>query len=242
MYTLFAAPPEKDLEWSEESIEGAWRFLNRVYRVVDKHTGGAGKENGFTTEVAEGPQSSQRRGTQDPGAKAASGAPTEKERELLRKAHQSLQRVTQDFEGRWHFNSAIAQIMELVNAIYAAEPLDGGVRPEVQKEVMELVTLMLAPMTPHLAEELWEMLGHKDGLWTVSWPTINTELAKEDEVEIPVQVNGKVRGRVTVPAGSGQEEVMKRAQVDPGVAAHLAGKTVRKVIFVADKLLNIVVG
>jgi len=240
LYTLFAAPPEKDLEWSEESIDGAWRFLNRVYRIVDKHT--AGKEKGFTTEGTEGPQSSQRKVTQDPGAKTAPGAPTEKERELLRKAHQSLQRVTQDFEGRWHFNSAIAQIMELVNAIYAAEPLDDGVRPAVQKEVLELVTLMLAPMTPHLAEELWEMLGHKNGLWTVSWPAINAELAKEDEVEIPVQVNGKVRGRVKVAAGSSQEEVMKLAAADAGVAGHLAGKTVRKVIFVGDKMLNVVVG
>src|SRR5579863_7160601 len=135
---------------------------------------------------------------------------TEKERTLLRKAHQTLQRVTQDFETRWHFNSAIAQIMELVNAIYAAEPLDEGVRPEVQREVLELVTLMLAPMTPHLAEELWEMLGHKDGLWVEEWPAINEELAREDEVEIPVQVNGKVRGRVKVAAGSSQDEVMKK--------------------------------
>jgi leucyl-tRNA synthetase len=222
LYTLFAAPPEKDLEWSEESIDGAWRFLNRVYRVVDKHAGEAARV----------------------GAQAGVPVPrwTEKEKGLLRKAHQSLQRVTQDFEGRWHFNSAIAQIMELVNAIYAAEPLDDGVRPALQKEVLELVTLMLAPMTPHLAEELWEMLGHTEGLWTVSWPAINEELAKEDEVEIPVQVNGKVRGRVKVAAGSSQEEVMKLASADAGVAGHLAGKTVRKVIFVTDKMLNLVVG
>ena len=239
LYTLFAAPPEKDLEWSEESIDGAWRFLNRVYRVVDKHAKDMGER--FNAEDAESAEFAEKK-PQDPGATTAPGAPTEKERELLRKAHQTLQRVTQDFEGRWHFNSAIAQIMELVNAIYAAEPLDEGVRPAVQKEVLELVTLMLAPMTPHLAEELWEMLGHADGLWTVSWPAINEVLAKEDEVEIPVQVNGKVRGRVTVPAGSSQEEVMKKAQADPGVAAHLAGKPIRKVIFVADKMLNIVVG
>jgi leucyl-tRNA synthetase len=221
IYTLFAAPPEKDLEWSEESIEGAWRFLNRVYRVVDKHAEAASE-------------------------RAQAGVPvplwTGKEKGLLRKAHQTLQRVTQDFEGRWHFNSAIAQIMELVNSIYAAEPLEDGVRPAVQKEVLELVTLMLAPMTPHLAEELWEMLGHKDGLWLVPWPAINEELAREDEVEIPVQVNGKVRGRVTVSAGASQDEVMKWAAVDAGVAGYLAGKTVRKVIFVADKMLNIVVG
>jgi leucyl-tRNA synthetase len=250
IYTLFAAPPEKDLEWSEESIEGAWRFLNRVYRVVDKHAGSARevasgewrvasaekREKGFTTEGTEGTQSSQRRG-ETPGAQW-----TEKEKGLLRKAHQTLRRVTQDFEGRWHFNSAIAQIMELVNAIYAAEPLEEGVRPEVRNEVLELVTLMLAPMTPHLAEELWEKLGHVGGLWTVGWPEFNAELAKEDEVEIPVQVNGKVRARVTVPAGSSQELVMEKALADPVVAGYLAGKTVRKVIFVGDKMLNLVVG
>jgi leucyl-tRNA synthetase len=241
LYTLFAAPPEKDLEWSEESIEGAWRFLNRVYRVVDKHSDevASGKERSITERAEEehrAHREEQHAGRQD------AGATTEKEKTLLRKAHQALKRVTQDFEGRWHFNSAIAQIMELVNAIYAAEPLEEGVRPAVQKEVLELVTLMLAPMTPHLAEELWEMLGHKDGLWTVSWPAINEELAKEDEVEIPVQVNGKVRGRVKVAAGASQDDVMQRAREDAGVAGHLNGKAIRKVIFVADKLLNVVVG
>ena len=232
LYTLFAAPPEKDLEWSEESIDGAWRFLNRVYRVVDKHAAEVASEEKRKANAEA--QSSLRSAEKDQW--------TEKEKGLLRKAHQALKRVTQDFEGRWHFNSAIAQIMELVNAIYAAEPLDEGVRPAVQKEVLELVTLMLAPMTPHLAEELWEMLGHSEGLWTVSWPAINEELVKEEEVEIPVQVNGKVRGRVKVAAGSSQDEVMKLAAADAGVAGHLAGKTVRKVIFVADKMLNLVVG
>jgi len=243
LYTLFAAPPEKDLEWSEESIEGAWRFLNRVYRMVEKHSEATSGQRPVASEEKRKDNAEfAEKKTQDPGANAAPGAPTAKERELLRKAHQTLQRVTQDFEGRWHFNSAIAQIMELVNAIYAAEPLEEGVRPAVQKEVLELVTLMLAPMTPHLAEELWEMLGHKDGLWTVAWPAINEELAKEDDVEIPVQVNGKVRGRVKVAAGSSQEVVMKLAAADAGVAGHLNGKAIRKVIFVADKMLNIVVG
>ena len=222
LYTLFAAPPEKDLEWSEESIEGSWRFLNRVYRVVDKQA----------DKVASG---------QLPAANEESNW-TDKERALLRKAHQTLRRVTTDFETRWHFNSAIAQIMELVNAIYAAEPLEEGVRLGVRKEVLELVTLMLAPMTPHLAEELWEMLGHKDGLWSVRWPEFNAELAKEDEIQIPVQVNGKVRGRVIVAAGAAQEEVLEKARLDAGVAGHLNGKAVRKVVFVQDKMLNIVVG
>ena len=247
LYTLFAAPPEKDLEWSEESIEGSWRFLNRVYRVVDKHAGSAGEVAGG--EKSQDPCSKNEPGaptrSEDPPLNTKGGAPaaaSEKEKALLRKAHQTLRRVTHDFEGRWHFNSAIAQIMELVNAIYAAEPMEDGVRPEVRKRVLELVTLMLAPMTPHLAEELWEMLGHKDGLWTTRWPEFNAELAKEDEVEIPVQVNGKVRGRVTVAAGAGQNEVLEKAKADTGIAAHLNGKAVRKVVFVHDKMLNIVVG
>src|SRR6516162_5239969 len=210
LYTLFAAPPEKDLEWSEESIEGAWRFLNRVYRLVDKHAGSRG-------DMASGSAASLGMRTQ---------SYTEKEKELLRKAHQALRRVTQDFEGRWHLNSAIAQIMELVNAIYAAEPLENGVRPEVRKEVLELVTLMLAPMTPHLSEELWEMLGHKEGLGAVSWPAFSTDLAREEELEIPVQINGKVRARVTMAAGASQDQVLEKAKADAAVAGYLQGKTV----------------
>jgi leucyl-tRNA synthetase len=221
LYTLFAAPPEKDLEWSEESIEGAWRFLNRVYRLVEKHS-----------EAVSAVQSA--------AGQTSNAAATEKEKALLRKAHQTLRRVTQDFETRWHFNSAIAQVMELTNAVYAAEPLHEGVRQEVQKEVLELVTLMLAPMTPHLSEELWEMLGHKNGLWTVSWPAFNPELAKEEEVEIVVQVSGRVRGKVKVTAGAAQQDVLKLAQSAAGVTAHLDGKKIVKVIYVPDKLLNIV--
>jgi leucyl-tRNA synthetase len=220
LYTLFAAPPEKDLEWSEESIEGSWRFLNRVFRLVDRH---AAAVRGATN-----------------GAKDAVGA-TSKEKTLLRKVHQTLRRVTQDFETRWHFNSAIALIMELTNEIYAQEPLEEGVRSEVRKEALELLTLMLAPMTPHIAEELWEMLGHKNGLWTVAWPNFDANLAREDEVEIPVQINGRLRGRVKVAAGTGEEEVVKMALPDPAIAHHLAGKRIVKRIFVPDKLLNLVV-
>jgi len=179
---------------------------------------------------------------QDPGSQTEPGAPktsySEAEKGLLRKTHQALKRVTSDFDTRWHFNSAIAQVMELTNALYAAED---SVRAEVKREALEILVLMLAPMTPHLAEELWEMLGHSGGLWTVSWPAYNPELARDEEVEIVVQVNGKVRGKVKVAAGTSQGEVMKLAEADAGVAAHLAGKTVVKVIFVQDKLLNIVV-
>jgi leucyl-tRNA synthetase len=220
LYTLFAAPPEKDLEWSEESIEGSWRFLNRVYRLVERHA----------QEVC---------GVKSGNAGAATASP--KEKILLRKAHQTLRRVTQDFETRWHFNSAIALIMELTNEIYLQEPLEKSVRPEVRKEVLELLTLMLAPMTPHLAEELWEMLGHTGGLWTAGWPAFDEALTREDEVEIPVQVNGRLRGKVKVAVGTGADEVEKRALADPVIAPHLAGKSIVKRIFVPDKLLNLVV-
>jgi leucyl-tRNA synthetase len=221
LYMLFANQPEKDLEWSEDSIEGAWRFVNKVYRLVERHA-------------------AELRGV-DARAVADFAGATEKERRLLRKTHETLRRVTQDFDARWHFNSAIALIMELHNEIHAAEPLNEGVRPEVRKEVLELLTLMLAPMTPHLAEELWEMLGHTGGLWTVRWPAFNAELAKEDEVEIVVQVNGRVRGKLVVAAGLSEAGVVSKALADPAVVHHLNGKEVVKRIVVPNKLVNLVV-
>jgi leucyl-tRNA synthetase len=221
LYTLFAAPPEKDLEWSEESIEGSWRFLNRVYRLIERHA-----------EAVRGVK----------GGKVDALSTSLKEKTLLRKAHQTLRRVTSDFETRWHFNSAIALIMALAKEISDHEPLEQGVRPEVRKEVLELLTLMLAPMTPHLAEEIWEMLGHTEALGQVSWPACNEELAREEEVEIPVQVNGRLRGRIKVPAGSAEPEVVRVALALPAVAQHMNGKRVVKQIYVPDKLLNLVLG
>ncbi|HEV2197944.1 MAG TPA: leucine--tRNA ligase [Candidatus Acidoferrum sp.] len=221
LYTLFAAPPEKDLEWSEKDIDGSWRFLNRVYRLIERHA----------QEVAGA-------GDFDFGRSAMS----EKERELVRRTYETLRRVTSDFETRWHFNSAIALIMELTNNIYAQEPLAEGVRPEVRKEVLELLTLMLAPMTPHLAEELWEMLGHSDGLWNAQWPILTTgqaELAREDEVEVVIQVNGKVRGRMRVPVGLAENELIERAKAY--ATNYINGKRVVRAIVVPDKLVNLVV-
>ena len=220
LYTLFAAPPEKDLEWSEQSIEGCWRFLNRVFRLVDRHAGPVRSVSG----------------------KSSGNSPsTEKEKALLRKTHQTLRRVTQDFESRWHFNSAIALLMELTNEIHAHEPLEEGVRPEVRKEVLELLTLMLAPMTPHVAEELWEMLGHDSGLRTAAWPAFNSEFAREEEVEVVIQVNGRVRGKLKVSAGIAEKELVTLAMAEHFVSQHINGKRVVKQIFVPDKLLNLVV-
>src|SRR5712664_2367208 len=178
LYTLFAAPPEKDLEWSEESIEGSWRFLNRVYRLVDRHAESVREVKAGVGKIEDAP------------SKTEGGAPAGESRELmdaerylLRKTHQTLARVTSDFEKRWHFNSAIALIMELLNEIYAQEPLEENIRPGAMKEILEIVTLMLAPMVPHLSEELWEMLGHSGGLWQEKWPDHDPKLAKDTEVE-----------------------------------------------------------
>jgi leucyl-tRNA synthetase len=220
LYTLFAAPPEKDLEWSDQSIEGCWRFLNRVFRLVERHAGPVRSVNGKSS---------------------ASAPSTDKEKALLRKTHQTLRRVTQDFELRWHFNSAIALLMELTNEIHAHEPLEEGVRPEVRKEVLELLTLMLAPMTPHLAEELWEMLGHDKGLSAAAWPALNSELARDEEVEVVIQVNGRVRGKLKVSAGIAEKELVTLALAEQFVSQHINGKRVVKQIFVPDKLLNLVV-
>ena len=206
LYTLFAAPPEKDLEWSEQAIEGCARFLQRVYRLVAKH---AERLN---------------------AVKAASGAAgpldsaTAKEKALLRKAHQVLRRVTHDYEARWHFNSATALLMELVNEIQEREPLEDGVRPEIAKEVFELLVLMLNPMVPHLAEELWEILGHtRDTLAHAPWPKFVPELAAEDQVEIVVQLNGRVKEKVLVEAGLDKNALEKRVLGDPKIVKLLAG-------------------
>ncbi len=221
---LFAAPPEKDLEWSEQAIEGCARFLQRVYRLVSKHA-----ERLRTVQVKS-------------GAATSLDSATPKEKALLRKAHQVLRRVTHDFETRWHFNSATALLMELVNEIQAQEPLEEGVRPEIAKEVFELMTLMLNPMVPHLAEELWEILGHKhDSLAHAAWPKFVSELAAEDQVEIVVQLNGRVKERMLVEAGLDKEALQKRVMSDPKVAQLLNGQRLLKAIVVPDKLVNLVV-
>jgi leucyl-tRNA synthetase len=223
LYTLFAAPPEKDLEWSEQAIEGCSRFLQRVYRLVSKHA------DGLKNVQVEG------------GAATLLDSASPKEKILLRKAHQVLRRVTHDFDARWHFNSAIALLMELVNEIQAQEPLEDGVRPKVAKEVFELLTLMLNPMVPHLSEELWEILGHSnETLAHAAWPKFVPVLAAEDEVEIVVQIKGRVKGKIFVAAGLSKEELEKQALADSKIAPLIQGQRIVKVIVVPDKLVNVV--
>ena len=221
LYTLFAAPPERDLEWNEQGIEGCSRFLNKVYRLIDKH---APRLRTIPADAGRADWTS------------TSG----KEKKLLRTAHQTLKRVTNDFEVRWHFNSSIALVMELVNLLHDEEPLETDLRPEILKAVLEITVLMLSPMAPHLCEELWEKLGHSGGLKSVRWPVYREELAREEQFEIIIQINGRLRGKILVEDGLRDQEVADRAQKDPRISALLDGHKVEKMVVVPRKLVNIV--
>jgi leucyl-tRNA synthetase len=222
MYTLFAAPPEKDLEWSEQGIEGAARFLNKVYRLVAKHAGRLrGIEANFDSPID------------------LAGA-TEKEKVLVRRTHQTLKRVTNDFEVRWHFNTSVALIMELFNEFQAQEPLESDASPVIVKRALMILVLMLSPMVPHVAEELWEMLGIPGGIARQKWPAYREDLTREDQIEIIVQINGRVRGKILIDDSMSEDETRERALGDPRIKALLEGKTVVKVIVVPKKLVNIV--
>ncbi len=222
MYMLFAAPPEKDLEWDEQGIEGCSRFLNKVYRLVAK-------------------QAERLRGIHaDPGAKIDLAAATAKEKTLVRKAHQTLKRVTNDFEVRWHFNTSVALIMQLFNELHAAEPLDVDLNPAILKGVLEILVLMLSPLAPHIAEELWEMLGHSTGLSAAKWPAYRDDLAREEQFEVIIQINGRLRGKILVDDGFNDDETLDRALNDPRISVLIDGKQVVKTVVVPKKLVNIV--
>jgi leucyl-tRNA synthetase len=224
LYTLFAAPPERDLEWSEQGIEGCARFLSRLYRLIARHAEALGPAPAKLSSAKPDAQTSV----------------SDKEKALRRKAHQTLRRVTKDFEERWHFNSSIALIMELVNLIQSLEPLEEDTRPEVIRETLELLTQMIAPMAPHLAEELWSMLGHAEGLTHAAWPEYVAQLAAEEQVEIVVQINGRTRGKILSEPGLGDDELFERVLADPRIAQLLAAQKIVKSIAVRDKLVNFV--
>jgi leucyl-tRNA synthetase len=221
LYSLFAAPPDRDLDWQDTGIEGIQRFLGRVYRFVLRNA---------------------KPGSPDWRTPLPQGLSTEARR-VQRKLHQTIKRVTDDFRGRWHFNTCIAAIMELVNELYAAEEriAQGAIPTALLAEAQRTLVLLLAPFAPYLAHELWEMLGEQGSLLQAPWPKYDAALAKEEEIEIPVQMNGKLRGRVLVPADAGEEWVKQRALADEKVKAAIAGKKILKTIYVPGKLLNLVV-
>jgi len=220
MYALFAAPPDRDLEWQEEGVAGISRFLSRVHRLTMKYSESAGQRvSGAASPAGQSGQA------------------------LLRKLHQTIAKITLDFSGRWHFNTCIAAIMELVNAIAAGEAaMDSGeMAPATVAEVFRNLVLMLAPFAPFLAAELWEEIGGEGTVFRTAWPVADAELTREAEVEIPVQSNGKLVTVVKVPAGSDEATIKAAALADAKVEARMQGKTVVKVIVVPGKLVNIVV-
>jgi len=222
MYALFAVPPDKDLEWQEEGVAGISRFLSRVYRLTTKYASVVKSTGPHAIDVA----------AVEPSAL-----------KLLRKLHQTIAKITLDFSGRWHFNTSIAAIMELVNEIVATESeIDkGALGPAEIAHVFTNLVLLLTPFAPFMTAELWEQIGGKGVVFRAPWPVSNPELLQEDEMEIPVQMNGKLVNVVKVPVGSEEDVVKTAALADSKVAARLEGKTVVKVIVVPGKLVNLVV-
>jgi leucyl-tRNA synthetase len=226
IFCLFAAPPEKDLEWSDLGIEGSFRFLNRTWRIIMDYLDDIRDVTPFG------------------GAVNGNGRPLEGEmKELRRKTHQTIKKVTADIEDRFHFNTAISAVMELVNALYQTNhpAADDRKSLSVIRETMDAVVLLLSPIVPHFSEELWEMLGHGQGVADAAWPSFDPAVASEEEITIVVQVNGKVRGRITVSAGEGEEKIKGLARTEAKVEKLIAGKEVVKEIYVPNKLVNIVV-
>ena len=222
-YSLFAAPPDRDLDWQETGIEGVQRFLGRVYRYVLRNAQ---------------PQHPDWR-------KPVPAELSPEARALQRKLHQTIKRITDDFQGRWHFNTCVAAIMELTNAMYAAEEKGEGKEAKIPvaflADVQRSLVLMLAPFAPYLGHELWEMLGEKSSLLRARWPQYDAALAKEDEVELAVQINGKVRSRIVVPADSTEEYVKDVALADEKVRAAIGGKQIVQIRVIPGRLVNIVV-
>ena len=224
MYALFAAPPDRDLEWQEDGVAGVSRFLSRVHRLTTKFAPAIRALKAQHSHAQFAPQSIEGLA-------------------LLRKLHQTIAKITLDFSGRWHFNTCIAAIMELVNAIVANDAAmeSGEVPAATIAELLRTLTLLLAPFAPFLAAELWEEMGYEGAVFRVPWPIADAELARESEIEIPVQVNGKLVTVITLPAGSDDETVKADALADEKVDARIAGKTIVRVIVVPGKLVNIVV-
>jgi leucyl-tRNA synthetase len=223
MYALFAAPPDKDLQWQEEGVAGISRFLGRVYRLTMKHLE-------YPIEVV--------------------GSAPVAEVRILRSLHQTIGKVTQDFSGRWHFNTCIAAIMILVNEIDDAESLilSKRISKATLDEIFRNLTLLLSPFAPFLAQELWLKLGGEGAVFRQPWPVANSQLAQATEVEIPVQVNGKLANVLRFSAGlvadvlnSEDQRLIDLVLLDEKVKSRIAGKTVVRAVVVKGKLVNIVV-
>jgi leucyl-tRNA synthetase len=223
MYTLFGGPPDRDLDWQDAGVEGISRFLSKVYRFVMRNAK---------------PDDPAWNGDHDGQLSPAA-------RKMQRKLHQTIQRITEDFSGRWHFNTSISALMELVNELYdyeASAQRSGQSAPlALLADAQRRLVLMLAPFAPYLAHELWEVLGETSDLLRAPWPEYDPALAKEEEVEIGIQVNGKIRSRIVVAADAEDDQVHQLALADEKVKAAIEGKEIVKVLVVKGRLVNIAV-
>src|SRR5262249_15973673 len=235
LYVMFVAPPEKEVEWSDAGLEGSFRFLMRVWRLVDHWAETVGGD----------------------GVPACGGDCNDAERSLRRKTHETIRRVTGDVEERMHLTTAVSSLMELVNELYAfsegtahGAPSRADAIPDrveriqtisAVKEAVDALVLMISPFAPHTAEELWQALGHSGGLAKAAWPSFDPEVVKAAEGVVPVQVTGKLRGRITAPASATEDQLRDLALADAAVRAHTDGKTVRKVVVAKGPLVSVVV-
>jgi leucyl-tRNA synthetase len=223
MYTLFGGPPDRDLDWQDAGVEGISRFLSKVYRFVVRNAR---------------PEDPAWNGNHD-------GKLSAEARKMQRKLHQTIQRITEDFSGRWHFNTSISALMELVNELHdyetSAQRSGQPVALPLLADAQRRLVLMLAPFAPYLAHELWELLGESSELLRAPWPKYDPALAKEEEVEIGIQVNGKIRSRIVVPADATDDHVRELALADEKVKAAIDGKEIVKVLVVKGRLVNIAV-
>jgi leucyl-tRNA synthetase len=218
LYILFAAPPELSMEWSETGIEGPHRFLQRVWRLVQKHAGPG-----------------------SPGRASLAGL-SENGAALRRKVHQTIARVTGDIDERIHLNTAVAALMELTNEAYRLEEgLTGEADAAALKEALDTLVLLLSPFAPHACEQMWLDLGHPKSLVDEPWPKADEAAMRETSVEVAVQVNGKIRARVQVPSGADEAAHKAVALADPAVKPHIEGKTLVKAVIVPGRLINLVV-
>ncbi|MCR4347020.1 MAG: leucine--tRNA ligase [Sulfuricaulis sp.] len=216
LFMMFAAPPEMTLEWSDEGVAGASRFLRRLWKLVADHV------------------------NRGPVARADFSVLPPVLKDLRRQAHQTLSKVSDDIGRRRTFNTAIASVMELLNAVSKSDESSASANA-VRQEALEFAVLTLSPIIPHICHTLWQALGHQEAILDVRWPTPDDAAMKQDNLEIVVQVNGKLRGRVSVPAQAGEDKVREIALADEAVTRHVGGKVVKKVIVVPGKLVNIVV-
>ena len=234
VFALFAAPPERDLEWSDRGVEGAFRFLSRVYRKVEEMA----SLLKASTNPAMGDVEEYRR-----WQGSTSMDLPEDLKGLRRSVHQTIKKVTNDIE-EYHFNTAISFIMELMNKIYAISSSERkGDRNflYVMREALETVSLLISPFAPHLAEEMWELLGNSPSIMNTPWPSHSEEIAREEEIVLVIQVNGKVRSRITIPAGLPDEEIKARALEDRRIKEILGDRSPEKIFVVKKKLVNLVV-